>query len=156
MTLEQSIDPCFEGSADFEAVVDRLWEQIHKERPVILCSSPVVDEDKIPKELLERCGDVNKRSVQVSRNLSAVLEIMMEQGLDRTLIFSGGDLLHEFFARIQCRSLQPSFEILPGVVVSDFLHKGRSYQMISKSGAFGTVEFLTDILPDKFKEEIRS
>ncbi len=151
LSLEQSIDPSFPDSEACVAMVERLRRQDREGKPLALCSSPIVDEKQIPQELLRHSGDIHQRRVQASRNLSAVLKRLVEQGLERTLMFSGGDLLYEFFSQINCGSLRPMGEIAQGAVVSEFCHGGKRYQMISKSGGFGTQTLLVDILPPQFK-----
>ena len=80
--------------------------------------------------------------VQISDNLAALMKRMLDDGLDATLLCTGGDTLMALMKAVDVSELTPICEMATGVVLTEFIYKGRTYHIISKSGGFGEDDLL--------------
>ena len=65
--------------------------------------------------------------------------------LDFTILMTGGDTLMGYMKKTGCTQIEPLCEIEQGVVVSNIVRAGKSVQVISKSGGFGTCDIFCRI-----------
>ena len=82
---------------------------------------------------------------RVSAAMGEVLRALLDLGLERTILLTGGDTLLAFMAYIGQDTLAPLGELVPGVVLSQARYRGRTYNLISKSGGFGAQTLLADL-----------
>lgn len=80
--------------------------------------------------------------VQISDNLAALIKRMLDEGLDATLLCTGGDTLMALMQAVNVSELTPICEMATGVVLTEFIYKGKTYHIISKSGGFGDHDLL--------------
>lgn len=80
--------------------------------------------------------------VQISDNLAALMKRMLDDGLNATLLCTGGDTLMALMQAVDVSELMPICEMASGVVVTEFTYKGKRYHIISKSGGFGDRDLL--------------
>lgn len=76
----------------------------------------------------------------VSRNMGALVAQLVREGLDRTLVITGGDTLRGFMDSIGRSDIMPVCEIEGGVVLSRIELEGRLLPIVSKSGGFGATD----------------
>lgn len=88
-------------------------------------------------------GEQTRR--QVCRTMGAVLQALLDRGLERTLLLTGGDTLRSFMEHIGQDELTPLGELAPGVVLSQVRYRSKTFNMISKSGGFGGRALLKDL-----------
>lgn len=74
--------------------------------------------------------------------MGGVLERLLDWGLESTLLVTGGDTLLAFMQHIGQNTLVPVCELIPGVVLSGFMYRGKGYDLLSKSGGFGQEDLL--------------
>ncbi|MBQ1531219.1 MAG: four-carbon acid sugar kinase family protein [Solobacterium sp.] len=70
---------------------------------------------------------------------------LLEEGSARTFMIIGGDTLLGFIRELGITALRPICEIAPGIVLAGYTHNGKNHCLITKSGAFGTEDQLTEI-----------
>lgn len=75
--------------------------------------------------------------VQISDNLAALVKRMLDNGLNATLLCTGGDTLMALMQAVEVSELTPICEMATGVVLAEFIYKEKTYHIISKSGGFG-------------------
>ena len=80
--------------------------------------------------------------VQISDNLAALIKRMLDNGLNATLLCTGGDTLMALMQAVDVSELTPICEMATGVVLTEFIYKGKTYHIISKSGGFGDPDLL--------------
>ncbi|MFT4145709.1 MAG: four-carbon acid sugar kinase family protein [Mobilitalea sp.] len=80
--------------------------------------------------------------VLISDNLAALIKRMLDNGLNATLLCTGGDTLMALMQAIGISELMPICELETGVVLTEFIYKENTYQIISKSGGFGDQDLL--------------
>lgn len=74
---------------------------------------------------------------RIADTLGAILRRLMDMGLDRTFLITGGDTLLAFLKQIKPENLSPICELLPGVVCLRMTYRSKIYMLLSKSGGFG-------------------
>lgn len=83
--------------------------------------------------------------VSISDNFAAIMKRMLDGGLKATVLCTGGDTLMALMQVLGIDELTPIYELTPGVVATKFTYKGRTYNMISKSGGIGDEDLLLKI-----------
>lgn len=83
--------------------------------------------------------------VRIATTLGYLVKELVEGGVDNTLLITGGDSLLGFMNQIQVYEMTPICEMAPGTVLSQFTIRGRTYEVISKSGGFGERGLLTEL-----------
>lgn len=82
---------------------------------------------------------------RIARNMGGVLIQLLDMGLKRDILITGGDTLLAFMTLLGCDMLTPLCEIRPGVVLTDVERKGERLSLMTKSGGFGARDLLTDL-----------
>lgn len=89
--------------------------------------------------------DLAEARCRIADNMGGILKQLLNDGLDSTLLVTGGDTLLAFMQHIHQNALVPICEILPGVVLSQFQYRDMSYNLLSKSGGFGQEDLLLQL-----------
>lgn len=89
----------------------------------------------------------------ISRVLGTICRQMMDNGLRRTLLVTGGDTLLALLNELQVTSLIPLGEVMRGVVCCRLQYRGQQYTLLSKSGGFGENDLILR-LQEIIEEEI--
>lgn len=80
--------------------------------------------------------------LRISGNLAALMQRLLDSGLDATLLCTGGDTLLALMRQVGVAELIPVCEVEPGAVLTQFTYHGKTYHIISKSGGFGESDLL--------------
>lgn len=80
--------------------------------------------------------------LRISGNLAALMQRLLDGGLDATLLCTGGDTLLALMRQVGVAELIPVREVEPGAVLTQFIYHGKTYHIISKSGGFGAPDLL--------------
>jgi uncharacterized protein YgbK (DUF1537 family) len=83
--------------------------------------------------------------VQISGNLAALIKRMLDDGLNATLLCTGGDTMMALMQAVDTSELTPICELAIGVVLTKFIYKEKTYHIISKSGGFGDQDLFVKI-----------
>lgn len=75
--------------------------------------------------------------VRISNRLGRLVRRLLDQGLDATLLCTGGDTLLALTRAVGAAELAPVCDLDAGAVLTDFVYAGKTYHIISKSGGFG-------------------
>ena len=73
------------------------------------------------------------------------MEQLLRLGLEATILVTGGDTLLAFMEHIGQSALIPIGELAPGVVLFQIEYRKKRYNIISKSGGFGSADLLLDL-----------
>lgn len=95
--------------------------------------------------------DIEQVRIQISTTLGYLLKNIVEEGVESTMLITGGDSLLGFMSQVNVCEMTPVCEMAPGTVLSHFFIEGKEYQVISKSGGFGE-ENLMATLAEKIME----
>lgn len=73
----------------------------------------------------------------ISAQLGRLVRQLLDGGLDATILCTGGDTLLALMRAVRVAELIPVCELDTGAVLTDFVYKGKTHHIISKSGGFG-------------------
>lgn len=156
LTPEQKLSPNWLDSPQGEGYVTRWLSQIKNRNSAILDCSGVQDENETHACAARLNLDLPAMRQRISDTMGAVLKRLLDLGLESTLLVTGGDTLLAFLRQINLEKLVPIRELMPGVVISQVRYRGKSYNLISKSGGFGEESLLADLekMITGYKEEL--
>lgn len=148
LTPPQKLEPGYFETDVGKAKVKELIETVRK---APLC---ILDTNDIPGEPGEsetiayaRTHGISMEElrVRIATTLGYLVKELVEGGVESTMLITGGDSLFGFMNQIQVYEMTPICEMAPGTVLSQFEIKGRTYEVISKSGGFGEEELLSEL-----------
>ncbi|MGT2799924.1 four-carbon acid sugar kinase family protein [Streptococcus marmotae] len=83
---------------------------------------------------------------KIGQSLGQLTERLLENGVERTFLFTGGDTLYQSMQVLGISHVIPLIEISPGIVLSELVWKECRVPVITKSGGFGYKELFVDIV----------
>lgn len=141
----QKLYPAWTDTVECEKEIDKWIKCFNSTGKVVVDSNDTV--------IGETAAYVKKNNISagkvrqsISDTMGKLLKKMLDKGLYGTLIVTGGDTLLAFMKAVKARQLEPICEIETGVVLSALNYNGKEYYIISKSGGFGKVSLLADIV----------
>ena len=128
------------GDSREEGLPEPVFQCCETSRPVIVDTfSPSLAEDEVS------AGELEERRRRISRRLGELVKAAMDRGIRRRIMVIGGDTLSALMDALGCSVLTPVGEPDQGVVLSELRYNGRNYQILSKSGGFGSRDLLTKL-----------
>lgn len=133
----QKLEPSWLDTEDCAAAVRGWLETAGRERRFILdVNDP------------EGCGDTDRYAGErglttedlrrgISAQLGRLVQLLLDGGLDATILCTGGDTLLALMGAVKVAELIPVCELDTGAVLTDFVYQGKTHHIISKSGGFG-------------------
>jgi uncharacterized protein YgbK (DUF1537 family) len=127
-------------------------EKLHQWKELLtLHSGVILDSNDLPGR--DDTGDYAKAHglsleeirVRIAASFGHILKVLLEGGLESTLMITGGDTLLGCMEELGVREMEPVCELAPGTVLSSFSLGGKQNQVISKSGGFGQETLLVDL-----------
>lgn len=82
----------------------------------------------------------------ISETIGFILKKILDENINSTLLVTGGDTLLGFMKTIGIKELVPIYEIAPGCVLTQLEYNSKKYNVISKSGGFGSNNLLENIV----------
>ena len=86
--------------------------------------------------------DLQQVRVQISCTLGQLVRRLLDDGLEGTLMCTGGDTLMALMRAVGVTELTPVCELDTGVVLTYFAYQGKRHFIITKSGGFGKPDLL--------------
>ena len=140
LSMEQLVDPDYFVSGEGAAWLEQLRLQMTENRTILLDTKGQSAED----------GEmsVDEARVRISRQLGVLMYqlIAMDERNAYTPMIIGGDTLMSFLEQINSVDVMLEGEIVPGVVCFSVNAAGKRVRMLSKSGGFGRMTLLRDII----------
>ena len=78
--------------------------------------------------------------VRISTQLAHLMKLLLDEGLNATILCTGGDTLLALMRTVGVAALTPVRELDTGTVLTNFVYKGKTYHIMSRSGGFGEPE----------------
>lgn len=130
------------------------WKnEIMSEDVIIECGVHDLEETtRYANDMRLELEDSRKR---IADAMGGILAALLNKGIESTLLVTGGDTLLAFMEHIKLDTLVPIYEITPGVVLSKLEYKNRTFNLLSKSGGFGTKDLfvsLSKLIKEEFIE----
>lgn len=151
---EQKLDAKYFESIEGKAKLQEILNRCKRER---LCILDMNDEENGSDTLTyaaEREIGIEQVRVQITKTLGYILKYLVEEQVESTMMITGGDSLLGFMDQVGVYEMTPVCEMAPGTVLSTFMVGKKEYQVISKSGGFGSEKLMTDLA--KILDEKRS
>lgn len=150
LTPEQKLEPRFWKSAEGKIQLTQ-WLRLLKQHPlVILDSNDYPGENRTLSYADSHSIGLTGIRMRISESYGRILKGMIDQGLDSTLMITGGDTLLGCMRQLGIEEMEPGCELEPGIVLSTFHLKHRRWQVISKSGGFGSKDLLNRLAQQIF------
>lgn len=145
LTSQQKLEP---GYFETETGRKKLEELIEQCRSAEFCILDTNDEpggaDTL--EYAEEKGiSLEQLRVRIATTLGYLVKKLVEDGMESTLLITGGDSLLGFMNQIHVCEMTPICEMAPGTVLSQFEINGRICEVISKSGGFGAESLMVEL-----------
>ncbi len=141
----EELTPGWADSPEGQASMARWLEQISASPHTILACSGVFGTGDSRRFAEGLDLDLDGMRERISDTMGSILKHLLDRGLESTLLVTGGDTLLAFLRHIRQESLVPIRELLPGVVLSQFQYRGKTFNLITKSGGFGEKSLLADL-----------
>ena len=119
------------------------WERQLEASPCAILESASDPAGEDLQGCVQRMG-IEREEVRL-RIAGAMGEIgkrLLDLGLCRPLLVTGGDTLLAFLRAVDPEGLEPCCELFPGIVYTQMTYRGRRYDLISKSGGFGAPDLI--------------
>ena len=142
LSMHQKLSPMWLDSENCRQTVNDWLERAQKHDRLILDTN---DPDGIfeTRQYMELNNlTMQDVRVKISTALGRIMKMLLDGGLNATLMCTGGDTLLALMKAVQVSELTPVCELDPGVVLTYFVYHNRTYHIISKSGGFGAPDLL--------------
>lgn len=144
LTPRQKLEPGWLDSIEGARYLTQWLGQVKGRDGSIIECGPSDDEES--RAYIARLGvDLDEVRGRISAAMGGVLKRLLDQGLEATLLVTGGDTLLAFLRQIGQEELVPIGELTAGIVLSQVEYRGKTFHLISKSGGFGAATVLTDL-----------
>ena len=148
LSPEQKLRPDYLNTAEGKAFLKDLENKCRADAPVIVDVDPGAEEKESTLRAAADFGisseDLRER---IARRLGEIIACWMDFGLEHILILSGGDTVYGFLEQIGVREVTPIREVRQGAVMFQIETNGRTMNIVSKSGGFGTEDFFVKTVP---------
>ena len=144
LTPRQKLDACWTESQEKQEAVEHWLELAKSGRFILDVNDPAGWDDPVNYSQIHGL-EVEFRRQRISANLAILVKAMLDGGLEGTILCTGGDTLLALMKQVGVFQLVPVGEIAPGVVLTQFCYRGRSYHIIAKSGGFGAPDLFIKI-----------
>lgn len=135
LTPAQKLDAAWVVSEEKKATIAK-WLELASDCCILDVNDPTGCDDTI-RYTEEKGLSVEYRRQQISTNLAILVKDMLDGGLEGTILCTGGDTLLALMKQVNVSELIPVGELAAGVVLTQFIYNGKTYNIISKSGGFG-------------------
>ncbi|MBE6969127.1 MAG: four-carbon acid sugar kinase family protein [Ruminococcaceae bacterium] len=123
--------------------LEELWDLYEEGKSIILDTQRA--EDGKMQEQPENMTAEEMRQ-RIAARMGSVLKALIDRGAASRLMIIGGDTLLAVLEDLGVQELTPLQELQFGVVLNRISYRGRTYELISKSGGFGTEDLLVTLL----------
>lgn len=157
MRPEQKLETGWLDTPEGRHCLEKWLEQIEKSGCAILESASNPEQETVQQYAGQMGFSPGEIRFRIASTMGAILKRLMDMGLRRTMLVTGGDTLLAFMEKLKLRELSPVCQLFPGVVLSQIQYQGSVYNLISKSGGFGKDSLLIDlehIIQNADKEEL--
>lgn len=145
MTPRQQLEAGYWDTEEGKAQLAR-WTRMLAEAGNGILDSNGPDGNEPTRRYAEEKGlEMEEVRTRIAASLGRVLAQLHADGVEGTLLITGGDTLLQCMRRIGVSELHPICELASGVVLSRFTLDGAQRYVISKSGGFGPPDLLVKL-----------
>lgn len=146
LTLEQKLMPSYYDTENGKYFLNYICENLKSSKKFIVDTFDKNNSSSEKDEFLKK-NNLSYADIRtiIPKCHSIIINHILSVEDDITILMTGGDTLMGFMNLVGCNEIQPLCELEQGVVISNINVKGRSLQVISKSGGFGTEDIFLRI-----------
>lgn len=133
----QKLCPDYYHLEEGTAFIDELADICRKEKRLEVDTFDLEDNESTAEYAARTGIDSDSIRFSISECYGKMVKHLVEQGLDMTILMTGGDTLMGFMKEIGINQISPVTEVGQGTVLSRLYWDGRVLQVISKSGGYG-------------------
>lgn len=122
------------------------WIRMAEEYGLCIIDANDIDADRTDDIARKNGFSGDEIRSKIAFSLGQIAKTLLENGLDSTLLCTGGDTLQALMQAADACELIPVGELDSGVVLTRLEYKGHTYPIISKSGGFGEPDLLCRLL----------
>ena len=130
LTMEQLWDKQYWNTVKGQ---ENINQYLKIEQPLMFETFGNVSTDKVNQLSDQR----NELRFRIGQSLGYLVKNLMENGIKRTLLFTGGDTLYQSMRVLGITEIKPLKELFPGIVLGSIDLKDEIHYVITKSGGFG-------------------
>lgn len=130
LTMEQLWDKQY---WDTEKGEKNINQYLKMEQPLMFETYGNISTDKVNPLSDER----NELRSRIGQSLGYLVKNLMSNGINRTLLFTGGDTLYQSMRVLGITEIKPLKELFPGIVLGSIDFKDEKHYIITKSGGLG-------------------
>ena len=146
-TPEQLLDPDFTDTQNGQHLIQAMAEQLNAEKHLIMASLRSADEMAAYLAHANKLGlSPQQTHNRVAQQMGRITKKLFDWTVPDALIIFGGDTALGMLNACQCSTLEPVGEILSGIPVSDLNVAGRTLQLITKAGGYGSPDMLSQVV----------
>lgn len=142
---EERLDQEFWASSCGQKKLCQWKELLAQHSCVILDSSDLPGREDTRDYAKVHGLSLDEIRVRIAASFGYILKVLLKDGLESTLMITGGDTLLGCMEQLGVREMEPVCELAPGTVLSRFSMGEKKNQVISKSGGFGQETLLLDL-----------
>ena len=142
---EERLDRDFWASSKGQEKLFQWKELMALHSCVILDSNDLPGSEDTKDYAIAHGLSLDEIRTRIAASYGHILKVLLEGGLDSTLMITGGDTLLGCMEQLGVKEMEPVCELAPGTVLSRFALGERKNQVISKSGGFGQETLLLDL-----------
>lgn len=145
LSPRQKLDPAWLESPAGDAAIGS-WVEIAEGHPSAIIECGGLEQPEETETLRKELGlTPEQMRCRIAETMGSVLKKVLDTGLEATLLVTGGDTLLACMGKLNQNELIPLREISTGVVLSRIQYNGKEYNLLSKSGGFGTKHLLSQL-----------
>ena len=130
--LDQSYWQTPEGECQLDA-----WADVLRENDKCIISTDYNEKETVGRYAKELGMDTGMIRERIADNMGYILKKLLDRGVMRTIMVTGGDTLLGFMNQTGNNELDILNELEPGCVLSQAQYNSQIYHIISKAGGFG-------------------
>lgn len=142
---EERLNKTFWSSSLGKEKLCQLQKLMEEHSCVILDSNDLPERNDTGDYAKAHGLSLDEIRVRIATSYGHILKVLLEDGMDSTLMITGGDTLLGCMEQLGVKEMEPMSELAPGTVLSRFSLGGKRNQVISKSGGFGQETLLMDL-----------
>ncbi len=142
----QKLEPAWLDGEDFKSSLKVWRERFEMHENCIIDTNEVHGTKQADAYAKENGMDDDDIRRMIPHVIGSILRALLDAGLRKNLVITGGDTLLGFIRCMGINSLTPICEILEGTVLSKISYNGHSYNLITKSGGFGDKHLLCELV----------
>lgn len=145
LTVPQKLQENWMNSPDGQITVAEWAQTIEKHTSTVIDCDGLSNPEELEALRQELGLSFEEMRCRIAQTMGKLTKALLDKGTDATLLITGGDTLLAAMNQLGQEELIPIREITPGVVLSQIRYREHTYNLLSKSGGFGSRDLLAQL-----------